>query len=163
MDEVEEKLALDTAPVTWPIGRGKTLLEHLISPRSTVRQKDEQLEPLKVNGPESEHVAGLCQRTSKRPSSKKQCWHRRPAAHLNYSLLDGALTPVFFGSALRNFGVRDLIHALRDYAPAPRDQESDRRMVTATEPDMSAFVFKIQANMDPNHRDPHCICAYLFR
>ena len=66
---------------------------------------------------------------------------------------EGHLTPVFFGSALRNFGVRDLIDALGAFAPPPRDQEADTRMVEATEPTMTAFVFKIQANMDPNHRD----------
>ena len=63
------------------------------------------------------------------------------------------MTPVYFGSALRNFGVRDLIEGLGAYAPPPRDQEADSRTVRATEEGMSAFVFKIQANMDPNHRD----------
>jgi peptide chain release factor 3 len=60
---------------------------------------------------------------------------------------------VFFGSALKNFGVGDLLDALGGYAPPPRDQKADQRTVAATEPRMSAFVFKIQANMDPNHRD----------
>jgi peptide chain release factor 3 len=63
------------------------------------------------------------------------------------------MTPVFFGSALRNFGVRDLINALGDFAPPPRDQVADTRTVHAAEDKMTAFVFKIQANMDPNHRD----------
>jgi peptide chain release factor 3 len=63
------------------------------------------------------------------------------------------LTPVFFGSALRNFGVRDLIEALGNWAPPPRAQEADTRKVEATEDKMTSFVFKIQANMDPNHRD----------
>jgi peptide chain release factor 3 len=66
---------------------------------------------------------------------------------------EGHLTPVFFGSALKNFGVGDLLDALGGYAPPPRDQTADQRTVVATEPRMSAFVFKIQANMDPNHRD----------
>jgi peptide chain release factor 3 len=66
---------------------------------------------------------------------------------------EGHLTPVFFGSALRNFGVRDLIDSLASYAPPPRGQEADRRIVEAGEPKMTGFVFKIQANMDPNHRD----------
>jgi peptide chain release factor 3 len=60
---------------------------------------------------------------------------------------------VFFGSALRNFGVGDLLEGLGKYAPPPRAQESATRKVEAAEPKMSAFVFKIQANMDPNHRD----------
>jgi peptide chain release factor 3 len=66
---------------------------------------------------------------------------------------DGHLTPVFFGSALKNFGVSDLLDALAAYAPPPRAQEADKRRVEAEEERMTAFVFKIQANMDPNHRD----------
>ncbi len=69
------------------------------------------------------------------------------------AFLEGHLTPVFFGSALRNFGVRDLINALADFAPPPRAQVADIRTVEATDDRMTAFVFKIQANMDPNHRD----------
>jgi peptide chain release factor 3 len=63
------------------------------------------------------------------------------------------MTPIFFGSALKNFGVGDLLNALGTIAPPPRAQAADKRVVVATEPGMSAFVFKIQANMDPNHRD----------
>ena len=66
---------------------------------------------------------------------------------------EGHLTPVFWGSALRNFGVRDLIEGLSAWGPPPRAQEADTRVVEATEPKMTSFVFKIQANMDPNHRD----------
>ena len=66
---------------------------------------------------------------------------------------EGHLTPVYFGSALRNFGVGDLLEGLGKFAPAPRAQDSNLRKVEAAEPRMSAFVFKIQANMDPNHRD----------
>src|SRR3712207_6729165 len=66
---------------------------------------------------------------------------------------EGHLTPVFFGSALRNFGVRDLIDTLASFAPPPRSQPADRRLVEADEGRMTGFVFKIQANMDPNHRD----------
>ena len=63
------------------------------------------------------------------------------------------MTPVYFGSALRNYGVRDLIEAFCDYGPSPRAQDADTRKVEATEDKMTGFVFKIQANMDPNHRD----------
>ena len=66
---------------------------------------------------------------------------------------EGHLTPVFFGSALKNFGVGDLLDGFAAYAPPPRDQAADARRVAAQEPQMTAFVFKIQANMDPNHRD----------
>jgi peptide chain release factor 3 len=69
------------------------------------------------------------------------------------SFLEGHLTPVFFGSALKNFGVADLLDAIGAFAPPPRAQAADARLVAADEPRMTAFVFKIQANMDPNHRD----------
>jgi peptide chain release factor 3 len=66
---------------------------------------------------------------------------------------EGHLTPVYFGSALKNFGVKDLLDALASFAPPPRPQQAATRTVEPTENVMSAFVFKIQANMDPNHRD----------
>jgi peptide chain release factor 3 len=69
------------------------------------------------------------------------------------AFLEGHLTPVYFGSALKNYGVRDLIDALCAFAPSPREQKADRRVVEAGEKKMTGFVFKIQANMDPNHRD----------
>ena len=69
------------------------------------------------------------------------------------SFREGHLTPVFFGSALKNFGVKDLLDSLASFAPAPRAQVSNVRTVDAHENAMTAFVFKIQANMDPNHRD----------
>ena len=70
-----------------------------------------------------------------------------------HAFAEGHMTPIFFGSALKNFGVGDLLNALGELAPSPRTQAADKRVVSATEPGMSAFVFKIQANMDPNHRD----------
>ena len=66
---------------------------------------------------------------------------------------EGHLTPLYFGAALRDYGVRDLIDALGALAPSPRAQTADKRTIQAGEPKMTGFVFKIQANMDPNHRD----------
>ena len=66
---------------------------------------------------------------------------------------EGHLTPVYFGSAIKNFGVKDLLDALASFAPPPRPQTANTRRVDPTEDNMTAFVFKIQANMDPNHRD----------
>src|SRR6202043_2046482 len=69
------------------------------------------------------------------------------------AFLEGHMTPVLWGSALKDFGVKDLIDALAEFAPSPRAQEAASRTVKADEPKMTGFVFKIQANMDPNHRD----------
>jgi peptide chain release factor 3 len=65
----------------------------------------------------------------------------------------GHLTPVYFGSAIKGIGVNDLLDGLADYGPPPRAQPADKRTIDATEPNLTALVFKIQANMDPNHRD----------
>ena len=69
------------------------------------------------------------------------------------AFLEGHLTPILFGSALKDFGVRELIDALAEFAPSPRAQAAASRTVKADEGRMTGFVFKIQANMDPNHRD----------
>jgi peptide chain release factor 3 len=82
------------------------------------------------------------------------------------SYREGHLTPVYFGSALRNFGVRALLDGLAAYAPSPRPQPSDGRTVDPGEEKVTGFVFKVQANMDPNHRDRIAflrLCSGKFR
>lgn len=154
LDEIEEKLALDTAPITWPIGQGKTFSGTYHLADDHVRQNDSETETMHVSGPEADGAAGLLPE-NEREAFIESCGLAREACNpfdLD-SFLAGHLSPVFFGSALRNFGVRDLINALGQFAPPPRSQVADIRTVEATDPKMSAFVFKIQANMDPNHRD----------
>ncbi|MGI6854008.1 peptide chain release factor 3 [Mesorhizobium sp. 1B3] len=154
LDEIETKLALDTAPVTWPIGRGKTFAGTYHLAQNAVRQSDDQVERVSVHGPDSNRVAGLLPDNEREAFIEEAELAREACKPFDLdSFREGHLTPVYFGSALRNYGVRDLIEALGDFGPAPRAQEADARMVEATEPGMSAFVFKIQANMDPNHRD----------
>ena len=152
LDEVEEKLALDTAPITWPIGRAKTYAGAYHLATNKVRGVDTEVEATAVSGPEE---ASLRLPENERAAfidemelAIEAC---RPFDH--QAFLEGHMTPVFFGSALRNFGVRDLIDALGEYAPPPRAQVADTRTVQSDEEKMTAFVFKIQANMDPNHRD----------
>jgi len=154
LDEVEQKLALDTAPVTWPIGRGKSFSGTYNLAENTIRHGDADIQPIKVNGPESDAVSGQLPAHERDALVEEMLLAREACRPFDMkSFREGHLTPVFFGSALRNFGVRELIEALGAIGPAPRDQEADRRTVHATEKGMSAFVFKIQANMDPNHRD----------
>ena len=152
LDEVEEKLALDCAPVTWPIGRSKTFCGSYHLATNEVRGADTQEIMTKVTDPEM--VA------HRLPENERDAFVEETTLAIEAckpfdkkAFLEGHLTPVFFGSALRNFGVRDLIDALGEFAPPPRDQVADIRTVQATDNKMTAFVFKIQANMDPNHRD----------
>ena len=154
LDEIEKTLALDCAPVTWPIGRGRDFAGTYDIRASSVRLVDSKEGPRKVNGPSDPSIA--------EPLPE----HERPAFREELELavdgckpfdreafLEGHLTPVYFGSALRTFGVQDLIDGLGEFAPPPRGQDSATRRVEPREPKMTGFVFKIQANMDPNHRD----------
>ena len=154
LDEIEKMLALDTAPVNWPIGRGKAFAGTYDLTRNTIRRLDAEAAPLKVSGPEDPRVAALLPAHEARAAIEEILLARdgcKPFALPAF--LEGHLTPVFFGSALKNFGVRDLIDALGAFAPPPRAQQADGRVVEASEAKMTGFVFKIQANMDPNHRD----------
>jgi peptide chain release factor 3 len=155
LDEIEKTLALDTAPMTWPVGRGRDflgtydvagggvrLLEGGGAKTGAAQQIDiAELASLNANLDVAEIREELALVT-------QACKPFELGA-----FREGHLTPVYFGSALRNFGVGDLLEGLGRFAPPPRAQESDLRKVDAAEPRMSAFVFKIQANMDPNHRD----------
>lgn len=154
LDEIEQKLALDTAPITWPIGQGKTFAGTYHLAENAVRRSDEEEERTPVHGPDSNRAAGLLP-DNDRPAFVEEVELAREACRPFdlEAFRQGHLTPVFFGSALRNYGVRDLIEALGAWGPAPRAQEADTRKVEATEEKMTSFVFKIQANMDPNHRD----------
>jgi peptide chain release factor 3 len=154
LDEIEKTLALDTAPVTWPISQGRSFAGTFDLRRNLVRRIDTDEEPTEVSGADDPNLIGLL------PPEEADAWQEEVMLAQEAckpfdleSFREGHLTPVFFGSALRNFGVRDLIDALAAYAPPPRGQEADKRLVEASEPKMSGFVFKIQANMDPNHRD----------
>jgi len=154
LDEIEQKLALDTAPTTWPIGLGKDFAGTYHLKNNTIRRSDADETPIPVNGPESDDVAGLLPEYQRESFIEELNLAREACRPFDLqSFLEGHLTPVFFGSALRNFGVRDLIEAIGAWAPGPRAQEGDTRRVEATEEKLTSFVFKIQANMDPNHRD----------
>ena len=119
-----------------------------------MRRGDDEKERTPVNGPDSNRVAGLLPDNEREAFIEELELAREACRPFDLEAFrEGHLTPVYFGSALRNFGVRDLIEALGAFGPPPRAQEADTRTVEATEEKMTSFVFKIQANMDPNHRD----------
>jgi len=154
LDEIEKTLALDTAPVTWPIGRGRSFAGTYDLRSNRIRRIDTDEEPLQVNGPEDSRVMALLPEHERDVAGGELALAMEACRPFDRAaFLEGHLTPVFFGSALRNFGVRDLIDALAEMAPPPRSHNANTRSVTADEKAMTGFVFKIQANMDPNHRD----------
>jgi peptide chain release factor 3 len=159
LDEIEKTLALDTAPMTWPIGRGRDFVGALDIASGAVRLLDDaalgNAPPAGAARPmDPAAIAALNPSLNAAALADEFALVRDACRRFDLlSFRQGHLTPVFFGSALKNFAVADLLDALADHAPAPRAQQSDTRRVEADEPAMTAFVFKIQANMDPNHRD----------
>jgi peptide chain release factor 3 len=155
LDEIEKTLALDTTPMTWPVGRGRDFLGTYDLATGGVRLLEGG--GAKTGAALEIDIAELARRNANLDvAAIKDELALVSEACKPFELdafREGHLTPVYFGSALRNFGVGDLLEGLGRCAPAPRAQESNLRKVEAAEPRMSAFVFKIQANMDPNHRD----------
>ncbi|AJA63733.1 MULTISPECIES: peptide chain release factor 3 [Bradyrhizobium] len=155
LDEIEKTLALDTTPMTWPVGRGRDFLGTYDVANGGVRLLEGG--GAKTGAAQQIEIAELAKLNANLDvGAVKDELELVTEASKPFELgafREGHLTPVYFGSALRNFGVGDLLEGLGKFAPEPRAQESDQRKVEATDPRMSAFVFKIQANMDPNHRD----------
>ena len=155
LDEIEKTLALDTTPMIWPVGRGRDFLGTFDVSTGGVRLLEGG--GAKTGAALQIDIAELAGRNPNLDvSAIKDELALVSDACKPFDLdafREGHLTPVYFGSALRNFGVGDLLQGLGRFAPPPRAQESNLRKVDAAEPRMSAFVFKIQANMDPNHRD----------
>jgi peptide chain release factor 3 len=158
LDEIEQVLKIRTAPVTWPIGMGQRLkgVYHLPQDRIYAYQAAE-----KGRVGENTIIAGLA-------SDEAQQFLGADAAAFaaEVALVQGATdafdldaylagrqTPVFFGSAINNFGVEELLTAFAENAPGPLPRATRERTVEALEPKLTGFVFKIQANMDPAHRD----------
>ncbi|WIW43549.1 peptide chain release factor 3 [Bradyrhizobium sp. 62B] len=155
LDEIEKTLALDTTPMTWPVGRGRDFLGTYDVVNGGVRLLEGG--GAKTGAAQQIAIEELAKLNANLDvSAVKDELELVTEASKPFELeafREGHLTPVYFGSALRNFGVGDLLEGLGKFAPEPRAQDSDQRKVEATDPRMSAFVFKIQANMDPNHRD----------
>jgi peptide chain release factor 3 len=154
LDEIEKTLALDTTPMTWPIGQGRDFAGTYDIATGEMRLinddgKTADLTPLDLASLAAKNPMLDASAIAEELSLVKEAC--RPFDFAAFR--EGHLTPVFFGSALKNFGVKDLLDALAAFAPAPRAQVANTRKIDAHENAMTAFVFKIQANMDPNHRD----------
>ena len=154
LDEIEKRLALDTAPISWAIGRGRALSGAYDLRAKTVHPLAKDVADFAVAGPQDPRLAALLPEIDRRAAIEELTLAAEGCRPFDRAaFLEGHLTPVLFGSALRDFGVKALIDAMAEFAPAPRAQAADSRLVDADEKKMTGFVFKIQANMDPNHRD----------
>ncbi|MDR2259865.1 MAG: peptide chain release factor 3 [Azoarcus sp.] len=160
--EIESVLGIACAPVTWPIGMGKAFrgVYHLLTDRMLTFTAGEE------HRSQAEVIAGLDNPELDRRYPLEIEHARDDVALLHdasppFELTDflaGRQSPVFFGSGINNFGVQEILHALIDWAPPPQARiavtnDNETRMVRPAEPAFTGFVFKIQANMDPRHRD----------
>jgi peptide chain release factor 3 len=158
LSEIEDKLQIECTPLSWPVGMGSRFKGvynlyrrklHLFTPGQEKRKQDGVLIE-DLADPELERLLGS-QADDLRRDVELLEGAANPLEMDHY--LRGNQTPVFFGSALNNFGVRELMDAFVEMAPSPRARPTLTREVSPCEESFSGFVFKIQANMDPAHRD----------
>ncbi|MGI4879490.1 MAG: peptide chain release factor 3 [Janthinobacterium lividum] len=172
IDEIADVLALDVAPMNWPVGQGGQfrglwdLRRNVFTPQDGSDTRAAGT-PIQMTGLDDPRLDAMIE-----ASELAKLREQAELALGGYATLDpdlyrkGALTPVFFGSALKDFGVVDLIDGLADYAPSPRPQPATPRAIAPGEPEVTGFVFKVQANMNPQHRDRIAfmrVCSGRFR
>jgi peptide chain release factor 3 len=157
-DEIERELGMDVVPFTWPVGMGKTFggvldlrrdqMRVFVAGEDRIQDGGEIIEgasnPILAErfGTDYEHAAG-----------EMELVQEAAPAFDEAAFLGGTQTPMFFGSAINNFGVQEVLDALVELAPSPGPKGAIQRSVEPTEPKFTGVVFKIQANMDPAHRD----------
>ena len=158
LDEVEKILEIECAPIYWPLGMGKEFkgiynLSNDILYVYDHGHADAVNEVKVINGLNSDDAAELL--GSYVDDFREEIELVRGASHdFNHqAYLEGKQTPVFFGTALGNFGVEQMLKDFVEWAPAPLNRVATEREVDAKEKNFSGFIFKIQANMDPRHRD----------
>jgi peptide chain release factor 3 len=159
LDEVADILQLDVCPMSWPVGMGGQF-EGVYDLHANTLSRPEG--DSREFGGKAEQFTGIDDARLDATLSAEGLATFRDEAELaqgGYASFDGGayrngdLTPVYFGSALKDFGVAELIAALADFAPPPRPQPAEPAPVSPDESEVTGFVFKVQANMDPNHRD----------
>lgn len=159
MDEIEKVLGIACFPVTWPIGMGPSFrgVYHRMRNQLLIFEKDADRArpvPLKGLSLDSPEVAlELGEEMARNLMQEIELLTGAGDEFDRQAYLDGRLAPLFFGSAINNFGVQTLLEALIDIAPQPLPRGAVERTVDPSENKFSAFIFKIQANMDPQHRD----------
>ena len=159
LDEVESVLDIECSPITWPIGMGKGFkgVYHLLEDKVYLFESGKN-----ASIGDNTIIEGIADARLDEVLGERLANEAREEIELitgttnPFNLndfLEGKQTPVFFGSAINNFGIENLLNGFIQYAPTPQGRESDSRIVMPDENKLSGFVFKIQANMDPKHHD----------
>ncbi len=159
IDEIQENLAIDVTPASWPIGVGRDFIGcyDILRDRLELMDRADRnrvSESIKIEGLEdpklAEHVPGTL--LEKLREDLEMVRELMPA--LDPALMaEGSLTPIWFGSAINSFGVKELMEGIAKYGPEPQIQSAEPRQILPEEGKVAGFVFKVQANMDPKHRD----------
>ncbi|MCZ8080884.1 MAG: peptide chain release factor 3 [Rhodobacteraceae bacterium] len=159
IDEIQENLAIDVSPASWPIGQGREFLGcyDILNDRLELMDRADRnrvAETIQINGLDdpklAQHVpADLL---TKLRDELEMARELLPAFDRN-ALLNGSMTPIWFGSAINSFGVKELMDGIGKYGPEPQPQPTATRKVAPEEQAVTGVVFKVQANMDPKHRD----------
>ena len=167
LEEIEKELNIHTRPLTWPIGIGSdfkgvyNLYEkklNLFQPDKTKISK-EVVEISDLNSAELDEIIGTKSADKLRDDAELIEGVYEP---FNTDLyLEGYLAPVFFGSAINNFGIQELLDTFVQIAPEPRSRFTEEREVKPDEKNFTGFIFKIHANLDPNHRDRIAFCRIV--
>ena len=159
IDEIQENLAIDVTPASWPIGMGRDFLGcyDLLRDRLELMDRADRnrvAESIKIEGLDdpklAQHVpAELLAKLREEVEMARELLPRFE----RQAFLDGTLTPIWFGSAINSFGVKELMNGIGSYGPVPQPQSAEPRQIGPEESSVMGFVFKVQANMDPKHRD----------
>ncbi len=159
VDEIENVLKIRCAPMTWPLGSGQHFAGLYRFDGRTLLRFDREVDDREgraagVEMPIDDPVAADWAAPALVPLREELELVEGAGTRFDRAAyLAGEVTPVFFGTALRNFGVREMFDCFVDIAPGPQPRPANERTVAPTEPALTGFVFKIQANMDPQHRD----------
>ena len=159
IDEIQENLAIDVTPASWPIGMGSEFIGcyDLLRDRLELMDRADRnkvAKSIQINGLDDpklvEHVpAHLLEQFLEEVEMARELL---PTLD-HQALLDGTMTPIWFGSAINSFGVKELMDGIGNFGPEPQPQKAEPRQIAPEEKKVSGFVFKVQANMDPKHRD----------
>jgi peptide chain release factor 3 len=159
IDEIQENLAIDVTPASWPIGMGRDFIGtyDILHDRLELMDRADRnrvAESIKIDGLDDPRIAAHvpADLLDKLREEIEMARALLPTFD-RQSILEGHMTPIWFGSAINSFGVRELMDGIGAYGPEPQPQRAEPRQIAPDEPAVTGFVFKVQANMDPKHRD----------
>ena len=159
IDEIQENLAIDVTPVSWPIGVGRDFIGcyDILNDRLELMDRADRnkiAETVQIDGLDDPKLAKhVPQDLLEQLKEELEMARELLPAFDRDAFLQGTMTPIWFGSAINSFGVKELMDGMANYGPLPQVQTAQPRSISPDEKKVMGFVFKVQANMDPKHRD----------